>query len=819
VGDSFNNLRTRLIEYIGNADEATGASKLLSGVINLIAENIGILIDALIVAGAVIIGTVVGKAFVALRASMAVLIAQLQVSATMFQATTNASRTMAMGMAAMVPVANTLRTALAALGGPVGIILSVGTALGVMALGAMDAGESIEDLRAKMDDAEASAESLTATVDEFLERRANRLIGDFSDLNGQTETASERMRRLRQEAEEISLQKFVSELNDADEKIKELEGTVQNLKTLTSAASIRLLGLGEVQEYRAELDRATSSLKQFREDRDRLAQAGPIGFDEASEKKALESVYHSYEVQEFLARNNEQKLIEILTAKVNTVKQLYGEETDEYMRAVLEKEKAEEQFARNAKSAASERSRAERDAQKDALEALDTKIEAAEDDKDESLRLMEEKLTMLQQFYGRDSREYERGLQEKIRMLRRFLAEENALKSNEIEMGEAIARKEAETSYQIAQSGYERKRNLIDMALDQGRIDEIRALELKNQIFQDQIQAQISHEQQILAIKRAAVQAKLALDGLEKGERQRLLDDLLMMDIDFSNKVRALTNQAADHTINTQDQASRAVADSWKQAIRPIAGEFSGMFKSVYNGTMTFRDAFLTVLDNLLFSFVDMGLQMAADWAAMELAKTSATTAGAAARTTAEVTAAGTTNAVSAGAAMGQILNYAWTAAAGAYSAMAGIPIIGPMLAIGVSAAALGAVLAMAGNIFSAEQGFGEVPADGTLTELHKQEMVLPAKFANPLRNMLTGSVGMPITPGTVSATAGERADFFRQTNTAVQEGDTILNYQPVSNVNNVSLETLLRRDGLAMRKWLMNQQRNQPGGRPKKSA
>src|SRR5690606_16347336 len=44
IGDSFNNLRTRMIEYVGNTDQATGASKVLSGIINLLANNLNLLI-------------------------------------------------------------------------------------------------------------------------------------------------------------------------------------------------------------------------------------------------------------------------------------------------------------------------------------------------------------------------------------------------------------------------------------------------------------------------------------------------------------------------------------------------------------------------------------------------------------------------------------------------------------------------------------------------------------------------------------------------------------------------------------------------------
>ena len=74
-------------------------------------------------------------------------------------------------------------------------------------------------------------------------------------------------------------------------------------------------------------------------------------------------------------------------------------------------------------------------------------------------------------------------------------------------------------------------------------------------------------------------------------------------------------------------------------------------------------------------------------------------------------------------------------AAAGAYAAVSQLPFVGWLLAPGAAAAAYAATMA-----FSAEGGWGEVPYDGAPTVLHKQEMVLPAKFANPLRSLLGGA-------------------------------------------------------------------------------
>jgi hypothetical protein len=79
-----------------------------------------------------------------------------------------------------------------------------------------------------------------------------------------------------------------------------------------------------------------------------------------------------------------------------------------------------------------------------------------------------------------------------------------------------------------------------------------------------------------------------------------------------------------------------------------------------------------------------------------------------------------------------EIIRDAKGAAAGAYRAVVHIPVVGPILAPIAAAAAFAGVMA-----FSAEQGAGNVPYDNAPFLLHKNEMVLPASLATPLRSML----------------------------------------------------------------------------------
>jgi len=79
-----------------------------------------------------------------------------------------------------------------------------------------------------------------------------------------------------------------------------------------------------------------------------------------------------------------------------------------------------------------------------------------------------------------------------------------------------------------------------------------------------------------------------------------------------------------------------------------------------------------------------------------------------------------------------EIVADAKAAAAGAYKAVVGIPYVGPFLAPAAAAVAFGGVMAFA----SAAGGY-DIPAGvNPITQLHAQEMVLPAKHADVIRRM-----------------------------------------------------------------------------------
>ncbi len=93
---------------------------------------------------------------------------------------------------------------------------------------------------------------------------------------------------------------------------------------------------------------------------------------------------------------------------------------------------------------------------------------------------------------------------------------------------------------------------------------------------------------------------------------------------------------------------------------------------------------------------------------------------------------------VSAETAQKDVAHSAAMAAGKAYSAEAGIPIIGPELGAAAAAATFAGVMAFS-SIASAAGGQWQVPGN-QLTMLHANEMVLPAQYAEPMRRTVEGS-------------------------------------------------------------------------------
>jgi hypothetical protein len=225
--------------------------------------------------------------------------------------------------------------------------------------------------------------------------------------------------------------------------------------------------------------------------------------------------------------------------------------------------------------------------------------------------------------------------------------------------------------------------------------------------------------------------------------------------------------QACTQAATSSAATASAVQAQWKMSLDPIGSLFARNIDSLLQGTETFGQAFERMGDQMLSRFLGWCLQMGERWAVKELTQTAATTAGAAVRTTTEVSAQASGLAASAATAIADIGNSSARAAAGAYAAIASVPIVGPALAPAAAATALAAVLEFGSSIYSAQGGWGQVPVDGALTALHRDEMVLPSAIASPLRSMLQSGapLGAAASPGAAAQSGAGAGDVHHHWN------------------------------------------------------
>lgn len=226
---------------------------------------------------------------------------------------------------------------------------------------------------------------------------------------------------------------------------------------------------------------------------------------------------------------------------------------------------------------------------------------------------------------------------------------------------------------------------------------------------------EITSQQEVGALRRAAQE--------EYEDKRKALQGELALVQQKPQEVARVNAQIEQlerkHDLLMQKLAEKAALDyqkTWQERLRPISNAFDQMINGMMQGTQTLGQAMRNMLQNIAASFIQMGIDTLTNWIANEIAKREAT------QTTA----------------VQQIANAAGVAGAQGVASFAGAP-----WPIDIGAPAFGAAMALDAMAYqsmaSAARGWERVPADGMLTQLHRDEMVLPKHVADPIRNMARG--------------------------------------------------------------------------------
>jgi len=211
---------------------------------------------------------------------------------------------------------------------------------------------------------------------------------------------------------------------------------------------------------------------------------------------------------------------------------------------------------------------------------------------------------------------------------------------------------------------------------------------------------------------------------------QRALNEMLEARQNYANAVQAIDHNTATISQKETDAALARQTAACRSAAKGILDSFRTMTEGLIERTTSWQ----TVWINAQRKMLDFTLQAVERMVLSHIV-------GNQQKVLSDKESAVETGQINFKAALAQINNDAISAFASVYQSVAKIPVVGPVLAPIAAATAYGSVMAVEGGLtaFSARDGVGEVANDGDRYTLHKKEMVLPEKFATPLRNMLAG--------------------------------------------------------------------------------
>jgi hypothetical protein len=265
----------------------------------------------------------------------------------------------------------------------------------------------------------------------------------------------------------------------------------------------------------------------------------------------------------------------------------------------------------------------------------------------------------------------------------------------------------AKTTGEIAKLAIEGKIQAAEEELKAGRINAVELARIKRGLNAELHALDVDLLNQQYALQLAGFKAQLLVEHQKPAEIAKIHKEIELLTVRHET---ALTVAAAK---GNKDRAKEdaAVLDAQRQRYSQMAKTFG----TALGQMITMQKGFVATINGLWQSIVGGIAQsiarMTEQWILSLLVR----------------------DAASHSFHMKEVLRDAKGAAAGAWRAVVHIPVVGPFLAPVAAAAAFAGVMA-----FSAEGGMGAVPYDNAPFLLHKNEMVLPANLATPLRSMLT---------------------------------------------------------------------------------
>ena len=335
------------------------------------------------------------------------------------------------------------------------------------------------------------------------------------------------------------------------------------------------------------------------------------------------------------------------------------------------------------------------------------------------------------------------GSKEGLQIRQKIAALELAIHKEKLKESQRLGKAEIEEQRNAELHKLAMAETASDTALALGQVTNLQRLQ-QQQLFEDQR----------YQIEEKALQDRIELAKLDPNMSPEALAQLHEKLLELQRKYELKKAQISGQQKVAQKKENPGFMDLFQQGVGNsfdgIGNAFGQMLDSVMARTATFRQAMgnmfrqigQTFLQELVFKPLQGVIMSVVEQTALYKMLTGVQAAEAVKGATISVAAKQGETTANVGMA-------AIEAAANAFKAIAGIPIVGPVLAVGAAAAAMAAVRGLLGGggggggtttsvtrIPSAAGGW-DIPAGlNPMAQLHEQEMVLPAEQANVIRNL-----------------------------------------------------------------------------------
>ena len=295
------------------------------------------------------------------------------------------------------------------------------------------------------------------------------------------------------------------------------------------------------------------------------------------------------------------------------------------------------------------------------------------------------------------------------------------------------------TKMSIAQKETEAKKAELDRQYALGDIS-----------AQQKLQQELALDTALEALEMQYFEEWKKVEEKRPGTKQKIADELLKIETKYNAAILKDTQKTDDE-----------VQKSWQNTLKPITSAFEQSLTEMLMKTKTWQQALNSIWKSILSMFIKTlvtdklnnyvaglakeleatklygSLEAAWDkvWSSIKIALGMATTTE---LTAIKAGASIESKAIAIPNAISEITINAGTAAAGAASSQAGIPVVGPELAIAAAAEMLAMVMGFASGI-SAAGGYDIPSGVNPLVQTHSQEMILPKELANKVRGMTGG--------------------------------------------------------------------------------